>query len=398
MIHRQHDDFFRRLYCALRFFLIVAVKVTATSGTFVTASAPLQTGSDIALSDLADRLLLGKDSLARRMQIEQNDDPFAAGSFPTNRYLFSHLQNHHHRHLQSATTGSSLACDDILFSWTVAETQTNIGMFVNAILPANQSITSSIETMIVSQVRFGIRAQKICAACTDYASDLSATSYCASNAYGASTAQSGLLFLPTVYNRTSNRMELATGTRLPNIYNRGTRTNTEPSMEGANSSELFFSLMIAATQGTVAILPDFMGYGESMGISYRAYIIQQAYRTATIPLVWRTRDLIEQETSCTTTLSDAMVVSGYSEGGYAAVAVASALHDLGKTIVQVHAGGGPYALSSVQLLAVFREIQNGEFPNQQDYFVALMGSSFSSTYTDLPKYVPVIVEDNIFCP
>lgn len=50
------------------------------------------------------------------------------------------------------------------------------------------------------------------------------------------------------------------------------------------------------------------------------------------------------------TLSNAVIVSGYSVGGYASISVSDALNNLGMDIITTQAGGGPYKLSSSTLV------------------------------------------------
>ena len=303
------------------------------------------------------------------------------------------------RNLQSTTTStnnsstptptSPIPCNEILFEWTVQETVTAIAAFLTEFLPPSDAI---LAPLVLADVTFGIRAQKICAACTDFPELIANgdnTSFCQTDVYGATVAHSGVVYLPLKPSQSdASQWVIAPGTRIPAIYCHGTRANGEMAMETLQTTpdpELFTHLIIAATSGTLSILPDYMGYGASLGVVDKAYIVRQAYATASVPLVWRTRQLVEQETGCTTLMANAVGVSGYSEGGYASVAVAEALHGLGFDIIKLLSGGGPYALSSTQISVSIQRLDDNTFPLDDEYYVALLGSAYSSTYRDLPK-------------
>ena len=81
-----------------------------------------------------------------------------------------------------------------------------------------------------------------------------------------------------------------------------------------------------------------------------SYLIQKAYATSTIPLYLQSQSLISKLTNCKMTLSNAVTVSGYSEGGYASIALSETLQNLGMDLIIAQAGGGPYMLSSATLL------------------------------------------------
>ena len=83
-------------------------------------------------------------------------------------------------------------------------------------------------------------------------------------------------------------------------------------------------------------------------------------------------------------MADAYVVFGYSEGGYGAVPIADALYRMNKTIIALHAGGGPYRLSSVELKFAVEDIMGGSVESL--LHMALLGASLSSTTTDVANF------------
>ena len=53
-----------------------------------------------------------------------------------------------------------------------------------------------------------------------------------------------------------------------------------------------------------------------------SFVHKKQYQTSAMPLWLKARRIIATETSCGTEVSNDVVVSGYSEGGYGAVAIA----------------------------------------------------------------------------
>jgi pimeloyl-ACP methyl ester carboxylesterase len=183
------------------------------------------------------------------------------------------------------------------------------------------------------------------------------------------------------------------GNRVLYVYGRGTRVASGPSQEWtdevsslSSSPEVLLSILVTALTGCVVALPDFMGYGDSLGSTYRSYIVNKSYQTSTVPLVFRAAEILREETGTSTRLSNAAVVAGYSEGGYAAVSVAAALEEVGMEVLATHAGGAPLAISSTQLMRTAERISNGSFPVENYFFASLLGSAYSSTNPDVLNY------------
>mmetsp|Transcript_16664 Transcript_16664/g.24947 ORF Transcript_16664/g.24947 Transcript_16664/m.24947 type:complete len:238 (-) Transcript_16664:500-1213(-) len=95
--------------------------------------------------------------------------------------------------------------------------------------------------------------------------------------------------------------------------------------------------------GFVSISPDYMGYGSSD--SFRNYLIRDTYVTASMPLWLKAAVFLKEETESNTALADAAFYLGYSEGGYASVAVAEDLKNaIGVKPLRVLAGAGPFRM------------------------------------------------------
>lgn len=257
---------------------------------------------------------------------------------------------------------------------------------VQAFLSATNASTASF---VIPLIEHGIQIRKVCAACSDYDA-LSSTSFCSPEDYGSNVTMSGLVILPLT--NSSENPVIEPGNHVVSIYGRGTRIASEPSTEWASaasnssSPELLFMGLVTAISGSVSILPDFMGYGESLGTAYRSYIVNKSYQTSSVPLIYRVDEILREETSSASRLSNTAVVSGYSEGGYAAVSMTTALDEIGMEVLMSHVGGAPLALSTAQLLRTSARIDDQSFPQENYFYLCLLGSAYSSTNPDVLNF------------
>jgi hypothetical protein len=130
-----------------------------------------------------------------------------------------------------------------------------------------------------------------------------------------------------------------------------------------------------------------MGYAESAESSFKGYLVRKSYETSFVPLWWKAQCLIQEETDCRSALANAALISGYSEGGYSSVVVASILDRLfAVDIILVQSGGAPYRVASEALLTAVEDLQAKTFPSDRKYVTALLGSAYSSTYSSIANY------------
>jgi hypothetical protein len=98
---------------------------------------------------------------------------------------------------------------------------------------------------------------------------------------------------------------------------------------------------------------------------------------------------LAQETDCNTDIADVAFYSGYSEGTYAAIALAEGLNEtLGIKPLRVLAGGGPYKFSTEQFYQIFIGDESDFFAENKgrEYYTLLLGAAYSSTNTELINF------------
>ncbi|MCP2319174.1 Alpha/beta hydrolase family protein [Nocardia amikacinitolerans] len=157
---------------------------------------------------------------------------------------------------------------------------------------------------------------------------------------GADTTASGLVVLPRGEAR-----------RLPVVsYAHGTIVRKDEAPSADAETDRARTVLFAAA-GYAAVAPDYLGLGEGPGSHPYAHAPTEA--SASADLLLAAREVAEREGR---ELDGTLLVTGFSQGGQAAMALAqrvTAEPSLGFTLAGVAAVSGPYALQEVQKPAAF---------------------------------------------
>lgn len=284
-------------------------------------------------------------------------------------------------------TAPTRQCGEIIAVLSVDEVRDVGNSVLHDIVPAGTFgflAASTASALLDSTITYGVMVQKICSSCQDvsnlYAGEafLSNTSdygfgtYCGSGKYGYNVTTSGLLMLP---------IDPSTGKVFTNrtlrsaVFTHGTTTGSQRGPSGLFPDNITASLMqpnrtvdqyevgslfdiipalIGASAGTVVVMPDNIGYGESFDFP-KAYLTYSLYQQASMSLWLAARHTLlsvsTKSASCTP-LDDVVTVTGYSEGGYSALSTCLAFNELslGDTKIRVlrcQCGGSPLDLDYV---------------------------------------------------
>ncbi|MDR1005031.1 MAG: hypothetical protein LBL97_08555 [Prevotellaceae bacterium] len=148
---------------------------------------------------------------------------------------------------------------------------------------------------------------------------------------GTSVLASGMLIMPAKVN---DRQPMV-------VYMHGTvAANGEPSASLFNTETLLCAVMASAF-GCVTLLPDYVGYGASADIVH-PYIHKESMGQAGLDLI---RAYQEYATEEGLPYTNRVMLAGYSEGGYAAVALQKKIQESAATGLHIEktiAGSGPY--------------------------------------------------------
>jgi len=130
-------------------------------------------------------------------------------------------------------------------------------------------------------------------------------------------------------------------------------------------------LIFTALSGFVTLQPDYIGFGDSSD-HYHPYVLKESLANATIDFIKAARTFAQEKGI---KLNGQLFVTGYSEGGYAALATMEKIEKEGELNVTIAAPmAGPYAMNEMAMGVL-----------SQDYlsvpsFMADIGYAYAKTY------------------
>ena len=249
----------------------------------------------------------------------------------------------------------TLPCNDIVATWSL-ETLTEL---TNAVINKTFEVSEAaiLQIALVPVMKYGVQIRKICTSCEEMGmhEEEMHKEYCATNNYGYNLTQSGLLLLPIDADTGSIRQ----GTMPAALYNHPSVLREAPTVWfGKDSNILVFLNLVVASTGIINIMPDYLGYGgyDNAGfwdnVAFKAYLIKKGYQTSIMPLWYKTAQIVQRDSNCTAALGNAVAIFGYSEGGYASVAMADTMYKAGINVVHVDTGGAPIDLETTVYMMV----------------------------------------------
>lgn len=307
------------------------------------------------------------------------------------------------RRLESNMVNASLTevrpCNELIYTLTPSELRQIMTDYIDILLTSSFPFRDALDKWIERKYVYGIKAYKLCASCDEFRSEYGGSgetssnafdTYCGDGKYAADVNVSGLLTIPidedgeflendasplALWSRWVDYNPLACPSeQFHNDTYWG--NNIDDFEERGYVPSNFFTAGI----GIVTLLPDYVGFGESLLLD-PIPATKRGYQTSAVPLVLKAKDfLVNEFTEGKISLSDKVVISGYSEGGMASVVIGNALHDVGFN-VRTQTGGGTFDFTSVNsLFNVFLKSRLG----QRIAFVG-WAASLSSVNPDLPN-------------
>jgi hypothetical protein len=194
---------------------------------------------------------------------------------------------------------------------------------------------------------------------------------------GEQTSASGALMIPTgnAAPCTGPRPILlhAHGIAFERRYNIAALTEvTNP----ARSEGLLIAAIFAA-QGYIVVAPNYAGY-DSSPLPYHPFVNADQQSKEMIDALTAARKAIGHVFAAGTTDSGKLFVSGYSQGGYVAMATVRALQQANQTVTASSPMSGPYALEAFVDAAVF-----GQVPVGATLFMPFLTTSYQQTYGNI---------------
>lgn len=185
---------------------------------------------------------------------------------------------------------------------------------------------------------------------------------------------SGALMVPT------GSAAPCTGPRPIVLYAHGTTTDSayniadiSDTSNSANSESAMIATVFAA-QGYIVVAPNYLGYDIST-LGYHPYIDGAANAIDMTDALAAARTALLSTFTPTTSDSGELYVTGYSEGGYVAMATVKAMQAAGETVTASAPSSGPYALEAFADAIFFGQVDIGSTE-----FAPLATTSYQHVY------------------
>lgn len=161
-------------------------------------------------------------------------------------------------------------------------------------------------------------------------------------AAGEQTESSGAMMVPT------GPAGTCSGSRPIVLYAHGTNTDKTlnlADLTNPNNGEGVLIAAMFAAQGFIVVAPNYAGYDIST-LGYHPYLLANQQSGEMLDILAAARSGLPKSLSSSTTDSGQLLVTGYSEGGYVAMATARALDMAGTPATAYGPMSGPYALEA----------------------------------------------------
>jgi hypothetical protein len=154
-----------------------------------------------------------------------------------------------------------------------------------------------------------------------------------------------------------------TGARPIVLYAHGTTTSKNYNIvdiTNAENAEGLFLATVFASQGYIVVAPNYVGYDTST-LPYSAFLVGQQQSTDMINALEAARKALPVAAAASTSDGGKLFITGYSQGGYVALATHRAMQAAGMRVTASVPMSGPYALAAF-VDAVFEGQVNGGAP------------------------------------
>jgi hypothetical protein len=187
---------------------------------------------------------------------------------------------------------------------------------------------------------------------------------------GESTQASAALMVPTGAGGSCQ------GTRPIVMYAHGTNTTKTFNMAAlAGNSEALLMAAVFASQGYIVVAPNYAGYDTST-LAYHPYLNADQQSKDMIDALAAARSAFK---TANTSDNGKLFITGYSQGGFVAMATQKAMQAAGTTVTAAAPMSGPYALAAFAD-ALFEGEVNTSGPLNFNMLVTSYQHSYSNVY------------------
>lgn len=158
----------------------------------------------------------------------------------------------------------------------------------------------------------------------------------------AATTASGALMVPLGGDPQCN------GARPILLYAHGTTTDRAfdmTNLQGDPNGEALIMAALFASQGYIVVAPNYAGYDVS-SLPYHPYLVADQQSKDMIDALTAARSAFPTAAAPATVDSGRLFITGYSQGGYVAMATHRAMQDAGMSVTASAPMSGPYAMAA----------------------------------------------------
>jgi predicted esterase len=191
---------------------------------------------------------------------------------------------------------------------------------------------------------------------------------------GETTTASGALMVPT------GAAPACSGPRPIVLYAHGTQTDKTADLADITNTNNTEGALIAtafAAQGYIVVAPNYAGYDTS-SLPYHPFLNGDQQSKDMIDALTAARTALPNTAAAATTDNGKLFISGYSQGGYVAMATHKALQAAGVTVTAAAPMSGPYALEAFGDAIFFGSVDIGS-----TVFADMLTTSYQKAYGNL---------------
>jgi len=194
---------------------------------------------------------------------------------------------------------------------------------------------------------------------------------------GNITPASGALMVP---NDSASQCQ---GERPVVLYAHGTNPDQAfniADLEDPDNGEGLLMAAVFAAEGYIVVAPNYVGYDTST-LDYHPYLNGDQQSKDMIDALTAARSALPTADTPDTTDGGDLFVTGYSQGGYVAMATHRALQEAGQTVTASAPMSGPYALSAFGD-AIFQGQVSGGAPVNLTLLITSYQNAYGDIYTE----------------
>src|SRR5262249_54215204 len=146
-----------------------------------------------------------------------------------------------------------------------------------------------------------------------------------------------------------------TGERPIVLYAHGTSTDRGFNMADTQNPESLLLAALFASQGSIVVAPNYAGYDTST-LPYHPYLIADQESKDMIDALHAARTALPLASVTLTRDSGRLYLTGYSQGGYVALATLEAMEAAGMPVTAAVPMSGPYAVAAFADAVFYGEV------------------------------------------